>query len=265
MFYLNHFFKALSNFKVSGILFVVFTIALVSVTHNRKKVKKFFSVNNKSIARPYFNALISNDSNLSGIARKMRKLPGVKAVRVKKALEVTKELGTLQAELKSDVLESLAGINYSSVTIELSNAIQSRSQSLVREYLTRLVGSESVTISKIKKPKTIKQSKNSPSMLLHRWGDKYIILVLSFLWLASCISFAKYLKNYSFLIEKFQRKRKVDTKIFAFGLSFLSLSAYGINLYIYPKVGMYEIFYVLAVFAVSFFIFSSKVEFKKLI
>ena len=265
MFYLSHFFRALFNFKLSGFLFVAFTVMLVTVTHNRKKVKKFFSLTNKSMTRPYFNALVSNSTNLDGVARKMRKLPGVKAVRVKKALEVSKELGTLQRELNSDVLESLSKIKYSSVTVELSNAIQKRSQSLIKEYLARLVGNKSITISRVKKPKTVKLSKNSPGLLIDKWGDKYVIVILSLLWLASCLSFSKYLKNYSFLIEKFQRKTKVDSKIFSCGLIFLFLTSFLINLYINPKLGAFELIYILVIFTLSILVFSKRVEFKKLV
>lgn len=265
MFYLNHFVKAILNFKISGILFVLFTIGLITATHQRKSIKKVFSLNGKTTTRPYFNALISNDSNLSSIARKMRKLPGVKNVRVKKALEVTKELKGLQSDLDSDVLKSLSAINYSSVTIELSTAIQSRSQNLIKEYLSRLVGDSSITISGIKKPKTRTLKKNSPEVILHKWGDKYIVAILTILWLASCLSFANYLKNYSFLIEKFQRKSKVDLKIFTSGIIFLCLVTLGVNIYLNPKVHYGNMAYILAALALSVLIFSKKNEFKKFV
>lgn len=265
MFYLNHFFKALFNFRVSGLLFVVFSLTLITATHNRKSIKKFFSLSNKTTSRPYFNALISNDSNLTAIERKMSKLPGVKAVRVKKAVEVSKELNSLQLDLNSDVLKSLSNINYSSVTIELSNSIQGRSQSLIKEYLTRLVGDKSITISKIKNPKRIELSKNSPGVLMHKWGDLYIIGILSILWLASCLSFGTYLKNYSFLIEKFQRKKKVDMKIFAFGMSFLFVVGFAINLYLSPKISVSETIFLIVVFCLSLMVFSKRNEFKKLV
>ncbi len=253
------------NFRISGLLFVVFSFTLITATHNRSSIKKFFSLSTKSTSRPYFNALISDDSNLSAIERKMRKLPGVKNVRVKRALEVSKELGSLQVDLNSDVLKSLSNINYSSVTIELSNSIQNRSQSLIKEYLTRLVGDKSITISNIKNPKRVELSKNSPGVLMHKWGDFYIIGVLSILWLASCLSFGTYLKNYSFLIEKFQRKKKVDMKIFAFGISFLFAVGFGLNMYFIPKVSMAETLYLIVAFCLSLVVFSKRNEFRKLV
>lgn len=265
MFYLNHFIKAILNFKISGVLFVVFTIGLISTVHNQKSIKQIFSLNGKTTTNPYFNALISNDSNLASIARKMRKLPGVKKVRVKKALEVSRELKGLQKDLGSDVLKSLAGINYSSVTIELSAAIQNKSQDLIQEYLTRLVGDSSITISSIKKPRVRKIEKNSPEVILHKWGDKYIIALMTILWLASCMGFANYLKNYSFLIEKFQRKRKVDLKIFVTGILSLGIITLAVNLYLIPKVSIAAGAYLIAVVALSVLLFSKKNEFKKFI
>lgn len=265
MFYLNHFFKSLLNFKISGILFVVLTVMLTTALHNRTYVKKLFSLANKTITRPYFNALVTNNVNLNTVARKLKKLPGVEAVRIKKVEDVKEELGTLKGELDTEVLNSLATINYTSLTVELGRSLQARSQSLIREYLTRLVGKDSVTISDIKKPKTINIKKNDPYNIINNWGDFYIIGLLAILWFATCLSFSKYLNNYSYLIEKFQRKKNVGLKIFSLGLvSVTALSVIG-NLYFNPKFAATELLFMIALFGISLVIFKQKMEYKKLV
>lgn len=265
MFYLNHFFKSLKNFKISGFLFILLTITLTTALHNRDQVKHLFSLANKTISKPYFNALISSNVDLSIVARKLRKLPGVEAVRIKKAIDVSNELGSLKGELEDDLLESLSSINYSSLTVELGNSLQARSQSLIREYLGRLVGKNSVTISDIKKPEAIKIKSNDPYLLLNNWGDFYIIGLLSVLWIASCFSFAKYLKNYSYLIEKFQRKKNVGMKIFMVGLLSVTLFTFIANLYIRPTLASGEWLYLIVLFSFSLLIFGRKIEYKKLL
>lgn len=265
MFYLNHFFKSLTNFKLSGILFVLLTVMLTTAVHNRTYVKKIFSLANKTITRPYFNALVTNNVNLSTVARKLKNLPGVEAVRIKKVDDVKDELGTLKGELDTEVLNSLVNINYTSLTVELGRSLQLRSQSLIREYLTRLVGKDSITISDIKKPKAIKMKKNDPYQFVNNWGDFYIIGLLSILWLASCFSFSKYLKNYSYLIEKFQRKKNVGLKIFSFGLVAVAVASLLGNLYFNPRVAAMEWIFVVGLFSVSLLIFKQKMEYKKLV
>jgi hypothetical protein len=238
---------------------------LTTALHNRTYVKKLFSLANKTITRPYFNALVTNDVNLNTVARKLKKLPGVEAVRIKKVNDVKDELGSLKGELDTDVLNSLVNINYTSVTVELGRSLQARSQSLIREYLTRLVGKDSITISDIKKPKTLKMKSNDPYLLINNWGDFYIIGLLSIIWFATCFSFAKYLHNYSYLIEKFQRKKKVGLKIFSIGLgSIVAVSLLG-NLYFNPKVVISEWLFMIVLFSFSLLIFKQKMEYKKLI
>ena len=257
--------NSLKNFKITGLLFVALTITLTTALHNRSNLKQFFSLANKTITRPYFNALVTSNVNLSTVARKIRKLPGVELVKVKTALDVKEELGSLKSELDSDVLESLAGINYSSLTIEMGRSLQVRSQDLIKEYLTRLVGKDSVTISDIKTPETIKIKKNDPYLFVNDWGDIYIIAILAIVWLGVCLSFAKYLKNYSYLIEKFQRKSNVGLKIFATGFALVAVVSLLINLYFRPYLAIGEWLFLFLLFSSSLFIFGKKIEYKKLV
>jgi len=265
MFYLNHFLKSLTSFKLNGLLFVLLTVILTTALHNRSYVQKLFSLANKTITRPYFNALVTNDVNLNTVARKLKKLPGVEAVTIKKVNDVKDELGSLKGELDTDVLNSLVNINYTSLTVELGRSLQARSQSLIREYLTRLVGKDSITISDIKKPKILKMKKNDPYLFLNNWGDLYLIGLLTVIWFASCFSFSKYLNNYSYLIEKFQRKKKVGLKIFSFGLvTTVTASLLG-NLYFNPKVAIIEWLFMITLIGFSLIIFKQKMEYKKLV
>lgn len=265
MFYLKHFLQVIKNVKINGLLFIALTAVLVTSFQNRNYLKKVFSMTQKVVSRPYFNALITDKINLSSVQRKMTRLPGVEKVTIKKTLDVGKELGSLSKELGSDIVKGLADLNYASVTVELANGLQVRSESLIKEYLTRLVGKTGVAISDIKKPKKLSLSKNDPYLTINNWGDIYILSIVFVLWVVSCLTLVRYLKNYAYLIEKFQRKKNVAFKIYMGGFLTISLLAFLVNLYFKPTF-IWEAWVTFAVLiTISWSLFSRKQEFKKLV
>lgn len=265
MFYLKHFLQVVKNAKINGLFFIALSALLVTSFHNRTYLKKVFSMTQKVVSRPYFNALISDKINLSSVQRKMTNLPGVEKVTIKRTLDVGKELGSLSKELGSDLVKGLADLNYASVTVELANGLQARSESLIREYLTRLVGNNSVAISDIKKPKKLSLSKNDPYLTINNWGDIYILAIVFVLWLVSCFALVRYLKNYAYLIEKFQRKKNVALKIYMGGFLTITLLTFVVNLYLKPSF-IWEAWITFAVLVtISWSLFSTKQEFKKLV
>lgn len=265
MFYLKHFLQVIKNIKVNGFFFVALTALVVTSFHHRPYLKKVFTMSKKVISRPYFNALITDKINLNSVARKMKNLPGVEKVTIKKTMDVGKELKALSSELGSDFVKGLADLNYASVTVEMTNGLQRRSESLIREYLTRLVGKSSVAISDIKKPKKLALSKNDPYITINNWGDLYILGILTILWIVSCFSLVRYLKNYSYLIEKFQRKKNVAIKIYMGGFASVVALSYVANIYFTPKVVWEALIFLALMFILSWFLFSRKQEFKKLV
>lgn len=265
MFYLKHFFIVVKNTKFSGMMFVLMTTFLISGLHNRAYLKKVFSMSKKAISRPYFNVLISNKVNLDSLKRKITHLPGVEEVTVKKSMDIGKELSTLSKELGSDMIKGLADINYASVTIEISNGLQERSQKLIKEYLSRLAGKDSVAISDVKTPKRIKLSKKDPYQFINNWGDFYLLGIFGVIWVFSFVGLTKYLRNYSYLIEKFQRKKNVAYKVFVIGFVAIGLVTILVNMYFQPSIAWEVWVYCIALFVITWFLFNRKLEYKKFI
>jgi len=263
MFYLKHFFLQMKHSKVVGIFFIVLTVSFVTAVQNRSNLRKVFSLTNKTVSLPYFNALISSSVDLGTVARKMKRLPGVMGVKLKKSIDVNKHLGSLSAEIDSDVLKGLSNISYGSLTVQMKNSIQGRSQNLIREYLRRLVGVDSVSLSDVKTPRKIVLKKNDPFLVLNEYGEYIIIAFLTFLWIVSAWSLTTKLKNYSYLIEKFQRKTNVSLKIYATGTLALFLPAFAANFYYRASVGTWESLYVVTVLAITFLFVLGKQEFKR--
>jgi len=231
MFYLGQFFISIKRANITGVLFVIFTAALLSVSFNKDKLSSFITHAELEHSNPYFNALISKDINLNSISRKINSLPGVERVKHRKIVDAKKELGTLNKELKSSVLERLKAIKYSSLTIELSQNLKIKSQNLVKEYLTRLVGENSLTLSSIKYPKQKEETVSFKDKFL-AYADSIILAVVAFMWAVLFISVLKRNASYFYLVEKFQRKSNIKLKAYSFGVGLICTMTILANLYI---------------------------------
>lgn len=250
MFYLTQFFKSIIRSKITGLLFIVCTCAVITSSFNQEKINAIVSSADSQDSNPYFNALISKDVNLNSISRKIKSLPGVKRVKHIKTVDAKAELGKLNSELKSSVLDRLKSVKYSTLTVELTKNLKIKSQNLIKEYLGRLVGQESLTISKIKYPRQNQQSESFVDQVLKNI-DYIVISSLSFLWILLLIAIIKKNASYFFLLEKFQRKSFIKEKSIAVGVGLLvAVSTLG-NFYFNDEISTYPMTVVIALMAIS--------------
>lgn len=260
MFYLKEFFKLIKENFIVGILFIASTSALVVVSWHQEKISIIISSAQKSISTPYFNALITDRSNLLSVVRKMKSLPGVLEVSFQGDKELKKEVSSLKASFGDHVLEGFSAESFKNMRIELESGIQAKSQSLIREYLTRLIGEDNVTMSQVKTPQIKKNHETTFMTLITKWGNKYLLLLVSFFWMFCLFLFLKPLKTYAFIIEKFQRKVAVAPKVILSGVGLFVATAALINyLFFYDfKIGPTAfvvpvlMFFVTFVFSASF-------------
>lgn len=252
MFYLKEFFKILKdNFVLSFIFLFSFT-TFVSVSHNKNMIEKELSLTGKVKASPYFNALVSNDINLDSVQRKMKYLPGVKNVSLNASTTIKNEIEGLKSKFGESVIKSLSTINYRKLKVELEKGIHQKNQSLIREYLTKLVGRDSLTMGSVRQPKKLKLNKNDNLLVLLNWGGTYLIAISGVMFLISSILLAKQMNDISYLIEKFQRKKMVKIKIFMSGILCLALFILGLNLQVNTNINMFSIGAILVVLAISY-------------
>lgn len=221
MFYLTNFFKVLIDQKFKGLAFIVLSFALCFSLLRRDEVKKIFSFSQKIIQKPYFNALLPSSREASIIASRLERLPGVEEVKLIKHNIDPKKINAVGANLSAEVLNSVLGQDYQTIKVVLEKDLEVRSQSLIKEYLGRLVGDRDVTISEIKTPGKIEINQNDPSFFIDNYGDLYVAIILSVLWLFSCFGIISYIQVNSYLIEKFQRKKDVAMKTFLSGVCVL--------------------------------------------
>jgi hypothetical protein len=230
MFYLKEFLKITKENFVLTVIFAVSTIGMVSVSHNQSEIQDQLSISNKTQALPYFNALISSQTKMNSVIRRMKQLPGVINVQKTQSKSITKEISRLKKSFGEDVINSLSSINYSRVKVELENGIRAKSQNLIREYLTRLVGGESITMGEVRFPKEIKLKSEDPLMQFLKWFDVYSFIIFVSLWGMSAFLLLKPINTSAFIIEKFQRRSKTNLKIFVTGFMAIMIPTYAVNL-----------------------------------
>ena len=232
MFYLKEFSKLFrSNLILSSILiFSVF--GLVSSTLQKEKIKSELSLSQKTNTIPYFNALVSNKINLESIKRKMINLPGVFKVNVAQTHGLAEELGHLKKNFGQDIIGELSALNYKKLKIELEEGIHAKNQELVREYLSRLVGKESLTMGAVKTPRNINLKKDDSLLVFAQYADIYLTIFFMALMAICVLLLMKPLNNQAYIIEKFQRKTKVNIKVLMSGVSCIGLVSFAVN-YLY--------------------------------
>lgn len=235
MFYLKEFLKITKENFVLSAIFIISSIGIISISHNQEEIKSQLSISNKTQSLPYFNALISSQTKMNTIIRRMKQLPGVINVEKAQSKSISQEINKLKKSFGEEVINSLSSIGYSRVKIELEDGIRSKSQNLIREYLTRLVGGESVTMGEVRFPKEIKLKSQDPLMKFLNWFDVYSFFIVVGLWLMSAVLLLKPINTSSFIIEKFQRRTKTNLKIFVSGFIGIIIPVYIVNFLLNDK------------------------------
>ena len=97
--------------------------------------------------------------------------------------------------------------------IVFKNEIQQRTQNLIRDYLSRLVGKKDITLGATRDPDV--QAKKGHELLLFvkKWSFHTFIFIAIAAWVISLLSLKKSISEVSYVIEQFQRKKKVGYKI----------------------------------------------------
>jgi hypothetical protein len=223
MFYLVNFIKTISALKLKGAVFVLLTALLVMSGYFRPQFQSLFAYSSNITMMPYFNALVFNNNNIDSIVRKMENLPGVISVKLKDTHKIKDEIKSISADIDDQLVSKLISKNYQSLKIELEKNLRKESHALIQEYMTRLAGKDSVTVSQVKDPNTWFNLSQKSIEHSSKWGDVYLIGVISLLWLISCFHFVSELKRRSYLIENYQRRKFVGEKSIFIGLFALIL------------------------------------------
>jgi hypothetical protein len=192
----------------SSITFISFS----TIIHFNHEITEFFSLDNKTSRSPYFNALISGSPDMEYVQRKMKQLPGVESVLIKEQLNAKAELNKIIPAF--DVEEAVTALTYRPVKIFLDANVTKSSRKLIREYLTRLMGKESVTFSAVKYPTKVNLKKYPYFKVFSDWSGTYFAGLAFCMWIVLTILIAPYFHQQGYIIEKFQRTKAVAIKMY---------------------------------------------------
>jgi hypothetical protein len=103
MFYLKEFTKILKQNLILSFIFFTTTLCLVSIAHHKDVIEQELSLSKKAQTFPYFNALISKDTKLDSVIRRMKQLPGVVTVQEGKNKSIAQEIETLKSTFGADI------------------------------------------------------------------------------------------------------------------------------------------------------------------
>jgi hypothetical protein len=186
---------------------------LVSIAHFDHFNHRFIEVLPKELSSNYFHALISDSQNVSRIARKMRRLPGVESVVQTSRDELHRQVKERIKSLAFSIPSELMSASFQGLKVIFETGVGERSMSLIRNYLTRLVGTESVTIGDIH----LEGEKDQEiGLLLHylkRWSGFILLAIVGIFWAISLQLLARRTWRLAYILEQYQRRRLVAIKL----------------------------------------------------
>ncbi len=222
MFYLIQFFKILFKSPIRGFFLIFFSVLFVfSVGQKAFLEEQFAKTIPENKAGDYFYALISSGESYQTVARQMQALPGVYKVETLTEAQIKDEVKGVLGSLQVDVTDTTLDLNYAGLKIIYTKELKPRAQELVRDYLSHLVGEESITLGKIKTNDQLNDKRSGFITMIKSWGYSiYLFFVFTF-WVISLLSVRSKIAKASYLLESYQRKKRVALKMAMNGLTLI--------------------------------------------
>lgn len=244
------FWKSLEKNWLSGFSFMVLSILMVTTFSQKTFIEKqVFNNVPASVSGPYFYALISGKENHQRISRKLGELPGVALVNILQKEEVNVKVSEILESLGLESGSSLFDFNYAGLKIMFKKGISKRSQGLIRDYLTRLVGKSKVTLGATKENDTLLKKHSEVVGSFKKWGTTLSLTIVFLMWCWSAMSFSKNLKQISYIVESFQRRSNVGMKLYLTGTALVFM--FSLNTFLWGSAN--GLMFVLSVAIISSF------------
>lgn len=228
MFYLIQFFKILFKSPLRGFFLFLFSVLLVfSIGQKTFLEDQFLKMIPENKAGSYFYALIASTESYQNVARQMAVLPGVHKVEVLSENQIKDEVKGILGSLQVDLTQTTLDLNYAGLKVIYAKDLKPRAQELVRDYLTHLVGEGNITLGAIKINDQTLDKRNHFIGAIKSWGYSLYLFIIFLFWMISLLSIRVKIAEASYLLESYQRKRKVGVKMATFGLSLIFVISVG--------------------------------------
>ncbi len=197
---------------------IIFVFSIGQKTFLENQFSKMIPENK---AGSYFYALIASSESYQDIARQVSVLPGVHKVEVLSETQIKDEVKTILGALQVNLNESTLDLNYAGLKIIYAKDLKPRAQDLIRDYLTHLVGEGNITLGTIKVNDQTQDKRTQFIAVIKSWGYLLYLLIIFIFWVMSLLSIRAKIAEASYLLENYQRKRKVGVKMASFGLTLI--------------------------------------------
>ena len=212
MFYIKSFFKLFIQRPLLGAGWTFSLIGLLSFLVFAKPIEdKILALGKSQKRNPHFFAMIPASENLSYLQRKVGALPGVLKVKKLPQKKIMGQVKKIMGEISLDIDPETLSMNYSGLEIVLTPGLQVRSQDLIRNYLKKISENQDLSLGPVIGSK---KTKNAVAEIVNNYFMVIVTLSLFVIYLFSNFLLIKPLKEQSFLIETFQRKKFVFSKTF---------------------------------------------------
>lgn len=241
-------------------LFLTVTLMLLAfpALENRtlRDVEKVLPLSRKGAS---FHVLIRSDVNVARVGRKLRSLQGVFQVVPLAESQIQKKVQKTLSQLGSEELVKEAlNLGYNGLKIIFNKQVDMRVQSLVRDYLSKLVGKDNIimgeTLARQKSDRLIDRILVS----MKRWGGLGIYGVLAILWLTLFILWAKGFRQEAILLQRFQRRKNIALKSYTLMMALFAFAAIILSILLNPKADMTLLFVSVILFSMSSLAFLPK-------
>ncbi|PIQ55170.1 MAG: hypothetical protein COW01_08505 [Bdellovibrionales bacterium CG12_big_fil_rev_8_21_14_0_65_38_15] len=219
MFYLSHFFQIVRQFPVRFLVLLICTVVLFFSASHRSVITDISGLNKtQQVFHPYFHALISSKQNIPWISRKLKELPGVEKVEILENDKLNQQVQSLLAGMDGEIAQAVGELSLAGVKVVTRSELEERSITLIKDYLTRLSGNDTTIGATVFPPK--KKTQNALSW--QAWFSEVVVAISFILWSLSVYAFSKPIKKSSYLVEQFQRRRKVAFKTWSAAILLLA-------------------------------------------
>lgn len=175
----------------------------------------------------YFYTLISSSESYQTIAGQIKMLPGVHTVTILSEAQIKEEVKTALGSLQVEINNSNLDLNYAGLKVVFVKDLKPRAQGLIREYLSHLAGEGNITLGAIKNNDQSGDKRAKFIQLIKTWGYLFYLFIVLIFWTVSLFSIRRKIVEASYLLENYQRKKKIGLKVALLGLGlFFVLSVF---------------------------------------
>jgi hypothetical protein len=222
MFYLVQFFKILFKSPVRGFFLFLFSILLVaSIGQKAYLEEQFTKMIPENKAGDYFYALIAANESYESVGRQMSALPGVYKVDVLSEEQIKEEVKNVLGSVQADLTDTTLDLNYAGLKIVYAKDLKPRAKDLVRDYLTHLVGEGNITLGSVKTSEQQNDKRAQFISMIKTWGYSLYLFIIFIFWVISLLSVRAKIAEASYLLESYQRRKKVGLKMAINGLTLI--------------------------------------------